>query len=42
MKKEKYYNPYVEVIELPNDIISTSGPFDPFDPNDEGTDAWDD
>ena len=41
MKKEKYYNPELEVIDLVENIIRTSGAFDPFDEDEEGTEAWD-
>lgn len=45
MKKEKFYKPLIEVINLSDDIICTSppspeNPFDPFDPSEEGTDAF--
>lgn len=44
MEKEKFNKPLVEVIVLSDDIICTSegpvNPFDPWDDDDPGTDAW--
>lgn len=43
MKKEKYIIPLIEVINLSDDIITTSpqSPFDPFIDDDDDTEAWD-
>lgn len=43
MKKEKFYKPLIEVINLSTDIICTSepspeNPFDPFDPDEPSID----
>ena len=38
MKKEKYYSPFIEVINLFVDVICTSGQVDPVDPFDP---IWD-
>lgn len=46
MEKEKFIYPYIEVISMLDDIISTSDPidptdpFDPFDPTGPGTDVF--
>ena len=41
MKKENYQIPLIEVINVLDDIITTSSPFDDFVDDDDDTEAWD-